>query len=98
MSQDHHRLRFQEEQAVEAPSQLRLQIHSGRATFVACPLSAFSPTHAADQGKLSVTPKSFPFRQTGSGVTVIGGMNFLVVAPQPKEPDGCNGCAEANVQ
>jgi hypothetical protein len=30
-------------------------------------------------------------------VTVIGGMNFLVVAPEPEEPDECNGCEAADV-
>jgi hypothetical protein len=41
-------------------------------------------------------PGVLPFRQTGHGVIVIGGMNFLVVAPEPQEADEYNGCDAAN--
>jgi hypothetical protein len=52
----------------------------------------------SDEDQCSVTPESFPFRQTGFGVTVIGGMNFLVVAPEPSVPDECNGREAADVR
>jgi hypothetical protein len=72
---------------IGASSQVRLLIRSVRATFVALASNEISPSQAPDQDKCSVTRESFPFRQTGHGVTVIGGMNFLVVAPEPQEAD-----------
>jgi hypothetical protein len=62
-----------------------------RATFVASELNGLPPTQAPDQDKCSVTPVPFPFQVRGHGVTVIGGMNFLVTAPESKESDESNG-------
>jgi hypothetical protein len=42
-------------------------------------------------------PGALSIQVRGHGVTVIGGMNFLVVAPEREEPDECNGSEVADV-